>query len=141
MILSHLIEYVHDSKHWLEKTVGHLKPGERLWIKTLNTASAEPRYFKSNWRSLEPPPHLCFYPKCLAEFMQSIELQVNAPVLPALLAVPVYDTSLELATGKSVANRFIWCRLLRPVAMYLAFRQSCSVKRSEFISFIATRAD
>ncbi len=58
VLLSHVIEHVHDPLSLLQTCYKLLKPGGRLIVLTPNTASLGHRRFGSTWRGLEPPRHL-----------------------------------------------------------------------------------
>ena len=56
--LSHVIEHVPDPVATVAECARLLKPGGKLVLFTPNAASFCHRYFKKNWRGLEPPRHL-----------------------------------------------------------------------------------
>lgn len=58
VLLSHVIEHVHDPSALLQTCYTLLKPGGRLIVLTPNVASLGHRRFGSAWRGLEPPRHL-----------------------------------------------------------------------------------
>ena len=56
--MSHCIEHVHDPLAWLVEARRILKPGGRLAIATPNSDGLAHRFFRADWRGLEPPRHL-----------------------------------------------------------------------------------
>ena len=58
LILSHVIEHVHEPGELLRECHRLLKPNGRLIILTPNAASWGHRKFQNCWRDLEPPRHL-----------------------------------------------------------------------------------
>lgn len=58
VILSHVIEHVHDPIGLLRACRSFLKPGGVLIAITPNTASPTHRRFGSDWLGLDPPRHL-----------------------------------------------------------------------------------
>jgi 2-polyprenyl-3-methyl-5-hydroxy-6-metoxy-1,4-benzoquinol methylase len=65
--LQHVIEHSHDPIGMMAECRRILKPGGHLAIVTPNLPSAGHKWFKADWRGLEPPRHLhLFSPKALA---------------------------------------------------------------------------
>lgn len=58
IVMSHVIEHVHDPRAVLQECYRILKPGGRLVMVTPNTDSWGHRLFGRHWRGLEPPRHL-----------------------------------------------------------------------------------
>ncbi len=56
--LSHVIEHVPDPLATMVECFRILKPGGKLVLLTPNTASLSHKFFKQDWRGLEPPRHL-----------------------------------------------------------------------------------
>src|ERR1019366_8424047 len=56
--LNHVIEHVPDPISTIKECSRLLKPGGKLVMFTPNAASLSHRYFKQDWRGLEPPRHL-----------------------------------------------------------------------------------
>jgi len=59
--LSHVIEHLHDPVRSLQELYRILAPGGKLWIATPNLESPLHRFFRRNWRGLEPPRHLVLF--------------------------------------------------------------------------------
>lgn len=58
IILNHVIEHVHEPVLLMTKCYRLLKPGGVLTVVTPNNQSSGLKYFKENWRGLEPPRHI-----------------------------------------------------------------------------------
>ncbi|HJX83388.1 MAG TPA: class I SAM-dependent methyltransferase [Candidatus Angelobacter sp.] len=58
VVMSHVIEHVHDPVLMMQECNRILKPGGRLVVITPNIRSWGHRIYKSDWRGLEPPRHL-----------------------------------------------------------------------------------
>lgn len=58
IVMSHVLEHVHDPVQLLKECHRVLKKGGKLILITPNTYSFGHRIFKENWRGLEPPRHL-----------------------------------------------------------------------------------
>jgi 2-polyprenyl-3-methyl-5-hydroxy-6-metoxy-1,4-benzoquinol methylase len=61
VVMSHVIEHVHDPIETLNECRRILKPGGTLVLVTPNAESFGHRYFKSWYRGLEPPRHLYLF--------------------------------------------------------------------------------
>jgi len=58
IVMSHVIEHVHDPVRLVQECRRILAPGGRLALVTPNARSLGHRMFKQAWRGLEPPRHL-----------------------------------------------------------------------------------
>ncbi len=58
VVMSHLIEHVHDPLLLVKESRRVLKPGGNLVILTPNNRSFGHKLFREEWRGLEPPRHL-----------------------------------------------------------------------------------
>jgi len=61
IVLSHVIEHVSNPLDLLKECERILKPGGHLVLITPNINSLCHQLYKSDWRSLEPPRHLCVF--------------------------------------------------------------------------------
>lgn len=61
VILSNVIEHVHDPVLALREVYRILKPSGRIWLATPNLDSAGHHIFQNNWRGIEPPRHLVIF--------------------------------------------------------------------------------
>ena len=61
IMLSHVIEHVHDPFAMLRRCSELLAPGGSLWLETPNLSSLGHMEFGANWRGLEPPRHLVMF--------------------------------------------------------------------------------
>jgi 2-polyprenyl-3-methyl-5-hydroxy-6-metoxy-1,4-benzoquinol methylase len=58
IFMGHVMEHVHDPLALIKECYRVLKPGGRLIVITPNIRSWGHRFYKSDWRGLEPPRHL-----------------------------------------------------------------------------------
>jgi SAM-dependent methyltransferase len=79
--MDHTIEHVHDPVSTLREALRILQPRGSLWVATPNVDSLGHRWFKSDWRGLEPPRHLVLF---------------NAKTLRAALATAGYEKVRQL---------------------------------------------
>jgi len=61
VIVSHVLEHVHDPVRLLRQCFELLVPGGRLWLQTPNMESLGHKVFGRAWRGLEPPRHLVLF--------------------------------------------------------------------------------
>jgi predicted SAM-dependent methyltransferase len=139
---SHVIEHVHSPVKFIAELRELLAPHGTLWIQTPNLASFGHSRYGAYWRGLEPPRHLCIFNlRNLTALMKNAGFNAVFHRLPALMAVPVHLSSMDLAQGKFEAfkeNRSFTSIL----TLYIqAFWQSQFLDRSEFITLTATRVD
>lgn len=67
VVMSHVIEHVHDPLELLTQAHQVLKPGGTLVVLTPNNQSLWHRWFQSNWMSLDPPRHLHLFNRATME--------------------------------------------------------------------------
>jgi len=78
IVLSHVIEHVHDPIALLRECGRVLRPGGVLVLMTPNLASVGHRRFGADWRGLEPPRHLhVFSVGSLAACVRAVGLEVS----------------------------------------------------------------
>ena len=78
VVLSHVIEHVHDPIALLRECGRILRPGGRLVLTTPNLTSVGHRRFGADWRGLEPPRHLhVFSVESLASCVDQVGLAVS----------------------------------------------------------------
>jgi 2-polyprenyl-3-methyl-5-hydroxy-6-metoxy-1,4-benzoquinol methylase len=96
--LSHVIEHVDDPVRTLSECARILKPGGKLIVATPNNTSLGHRFFKENWRGLEPPRHLhIFSPQSLRQTLAQAGFQ-NVDIRPQI-ARSVISESFYLWRG------------------------------------------
>jgi len=139
---SHVIEHVHSPVRFIAELRELLATNGTLWIQTPNLASFGHSRYGADWRGLEPPRHLCIFNlRNLSALMKNAGFNSVFYRLPALMAVPVHLSSMEIAQSKLESlkeNRSVTSIL----TLYIrAFWQSQFAERSEFITLTATRVD
>ena len=78
IVLSHVIEHVHDPIELLRECGRVLRPGGTLVIMTPNLSSVGHRKFGADWRGLEPPRHLhVFSVEALSACIERVGLAVS----------------------------------------------------------------
>jgi SAM-dependent methyltransferase len=78
IVLSHVIEHVHDPIALLRECHRVLRPGGVLVMMTPNLSSVGHRRFGADWRGLEPPRHLhVFSVEALAACVQRVGLVLS----------------------------------------------------------------
>jgi len=78
IVLSHVIEHVHDPIALLQECGRILRPGGVLVMMTPNLNSVGHRRFGADWRGLEPPRHLhVFSVESLASCVRRVGLTVS----------------------------------------------------------------
>jgi len=87
IVMSHLIEHVHDPIGLLQECHRVLKYGGRLVIVTPNVSSMLHKKFRHKWRGLEPPRHLHLFTRnslhAIAERARFIVLSVSTSIRDA----------------------------------------------------------
>jgi len=97
IIMSHLIEHVHDPLQLLCESYRILKPYGRVVIVTPNINSWGHEIYKKNWRGLEPPRHLrVFTSSSLRNLVGKVGFKKTR-----------ISTTIRDATGIFIASRFI----------------------------------
>ena len=75
--MAHVIEHLRDPVSTLKAAKSLLRSGGRLIIHTPNIASLGHRWFRDNWRGLEPPRHLfLFGPQALPKIVETAGFKV-----------------------------------------------------------------
>jgi len=93
----HVIEHVHDPAALLRKCARVLRPGGLLVITTPNLHSLGHRWFRENWRGLEPPRHLhIFSSLALMELVTRAGLVARNPRTTARMTRGIWWHSQEI---------------------------------------------
>jgi 2-polyprenyl-3-methyl-5-hydroxy-6-metoxy-1,4-benzoquinol methylase len=107
--LSHVIEHVPDPIGTIKECARLLKPGGRLVLFTPNASSLCHRYFKQDWRGLEPPRHLhIFSLNAMRKMFANLDFQ---------------HVSVQPETGTSVTFESYLLRRYRPANVNLTIRR------------------
>lgn len=105
IMMSHVIEHLHDPLQHLGECRKLLKPGGQIMIATPNYDAIGRKYFGADWRGLEIPRHLViFTEKSLWHAMEQNGFAVVRPTNPNLNALNMFRMSARLRqqrTGKA----------------------------------------
>lgn len=100
VIISHVIEHVHNPVGLLAECARVLKPGGQLVVATPNAESLGARYFGRHWRVLEPPRHLTVFSQRTLELAAQ---QANLSVLESKTTVRgadgIFAESRQIRSG------------------------------------------
>lgn len=61
IVISHVVEHVHEPRALLQRAFDLLKPGGCLYVDTPNIHARGHRAYGDSWRGLEPPRHLVLF--------------------------------------------------------------------------------
>ena len=76
IVMSHVIEHVHDPTELLKECYRILKPGGKLVLVTPNVSSLMHRFFGPSWPALDPPRHLyIFNPPSLRRLVEEANFE------------------------------------------------------------------
>lgn len=113
IVLSHVIEHLHDVQGLLRECRRLLRPNGHLVVVTPNTRSLCCRLFGRNWRGLEPPRHLyLFTPHALALVAKQAGLHVIKLSSGIRDAAGMFRRSQALKAGKNQPAVGKFARLL-----------------------------
>jgi len=106
VLMHHVLEHTPDPWTMIDESFRILRPGGQLLIVTPNNDSLGHRFFKENWRGLEPPRHLFVYSgssmKKILEKSFFKRFQVTTRVN---LARGILDYGMSIRKGGSTAAR------------------------------------
>jgi SAM-dependent methyltransferase len=126
--LSHVIEHLPDPIGTMRECARILKPGGKVVLLTPNCASLSHRFFKQDWRGLEPPRHLHVFSLKSMDRMLAMTGFEQRSVRPFIVTSVIFE-SLQLRWGRTNANdtpRHRWlARLLIPL---FKFVESCLIR-------------
>jgi 2-polyprenyl-3-methyl-5-hydroxy-6-metoxy-1,4-benzoquinol methylase len=103
IIMSHLIEHVHEPLELLTECHRILKPGGRLSLVTPNINSAGHRLYRSSWFHLDPPRHLRVF---------------SVPALKMLLQKAGFRSLRMCTTIRDASGAYIGSRSVRRSGRY-----------------------
>jgi 2-polyprenyl-3-methyl-5-hydroxy-6-metoxy-1,4-benzoquinol methylase len=95
VVMSHVIEHVHQPLQLIEEVRRILKPGRRLVIATPNAKSLGHRLLAGRWPFLDPPRHLqVFTPQALLSLVRAAgfeDVQICTEIRTAAAMLPLID--------------------------------------------------
>ena len=107
--LNHVIEHTADPLALLRECTRILKPGGTLVIVTPNVDSLGQRVFRSRWRGLEAPRHLClFCPRSMRALVRASDLTVRELRTPARSARWMWAVSRASRKDNDGAEAMGW---------------------------------
>lgn len=104
---SHILEHVPDPIALIKESLRVLKSGGIFVVVTPNASSKLHRFFKSNWRGLEPPRHLnIFTPGALLLAAKNVGFNKINIISSNFSAVHIFNASLQLThcDGSKIKN-------------------------------------
>ena len=102
--LHHVIEHIFDPIETLAECRRILKPGGQVVVMTPNLLSAGHKWFKANWRGLEPPRHLhLFSAKALATAAEMAGIRIKLLRTSACMAPGIWLESHVISRRRSGA--------------------------------------
>ena|SRR5882762_852422 len=104
--LHHVIEHVFDPIELMAACRRILKPGGQVVLITPNLSSAGHKWFKENWRGLEPPRHLhLFSPKALAAGAEMAGFRIKLLRTSACMAPGIWLESRQISRRRTGASK------------------------------------
>jgi len=103
--LAHVIEHVYDPIELLTECYRILKTNGKIVIAIPNSESLGHKYFKKNWRGLEPPRHIhVFSPKSLIHIVKLSGFKKFDSFTTNRIARYIYRASKESSESSAVLN-------------------------------------
>lgn len=100
VVMSHVIEHLHEPMDTLRRCWKLLKPGGQVSIATPNFGSVGRHHFGADWFALMPPTHLVlFTEKSLRGALEACGFTVTRPPRPSLKAHEYFRQSFVLRHG------------------------------------------
>lgn len=117
IMLSHVIEHVHDPLAVLRHCYQLLRPGGLIWIATPNLKAMTHRIYRESWRGLEPPRHLSLFTANSLKFAVT-KVGFDSPDIKSrgYPLLSLIEKSSAIKSGQYSENG---CQLSRPKATIL----------------------
>jgi SAM-dependent methyltransferase len=106
VVMSHVLEHLYDPHSVIYECFRILRPGGRLVISTPNADSLGHRWFRHDWRGLEPPRHLFIYSgPSLRKILERRPFRICQITTRSYLARGIYDYGLALRNTRTAVVR------------------------------------
>lgn len=108
IVMSHVIEHLHDPINVLGECYRLLKPGGYLWIETPNIDAKGQLMFGRNWRGLEAPRHLVlFNVRSLRKSLKKIGFQTIKREIRSVTSLGIFRESLAIEENRAIHDPVI----------------------------------
>jgi 2-polyprenyl-3-methyl-5-hydroxy-6-metoxy-1,4-benzoquinol methylase len=125
IVLSHLIEHLHNPDKVLSMCKRLLKKGGKLVIATPNIESFGHLVFRQNWRGLEPPRHInLFSIRSLNNLISKLGFEETTIFTIPRIAADIFITSSQIKSGQKINIKSSVPQILKVIASVFAVFES-----------------